>query len=115
MPVGEALLWFGLAVLILGVNLGVGALRFHGLLRGAGLHIDLGALLRAYVVASFFNLVLPGAMLGDVYRFWDAKRDTGEGSRVLAVVVLERVLSLAALGAIALVVAPVLPSLHGPG
>ncbi len=112
MPLGEALLWFGLAVLILGVNLGVGALRFRGLLRGAGLHIDLGTLLRAYLVASFFNLVLPGAMLGDVYRFWDAKRDTGEGSRVLAVVVLERVLSLAALGASALVVAPVLPSLH---
>ncbi len=111
-PVGEALLWFGVAVVLLGANLGIGALRFRGLLRGAGLHIGLGTLARAYLVASFFNLVLPGAMLGDVYRFWDARRDTGEGSRVLAVVVLERLLSLAALGAIALAVAPVIPSLH---
>lgn len=110
-PLLEALLWLGLASAILGVNLAVGALRFRGLLRGAGLKIDLGTLFRAYVVASFFNLVLPGGMLGDVYRFWDARRDTGEGSRVLAIVVLERVLSLAALGTIALGVAPVIPSL----
>ena len=112
MPLGAALLWFGLAVGLLGLNLVVGAIRFRGLLRGAGLQIGLAALLRAYLVASFFNLALPGAMLGDVYRFWDARRDTGEGSRVLAVVVLERILSLAALGAIALAVAPVIPSLE---
>ena len=111
MPLGAALLWFGLAVGLLGLNLVVGAVRFQGLLDGAGLQIGLATLLRAYLVASFFNLALPGAMLGDVYRFWDARRDTGEGSRVLAVVVLERILSLAALGAIALVVAPVIPSL----
>ncbi|MEE2673857.1 MAG: lysylphosphatidylglycerol synthase transmembrane domain-containing protein [Myxococcota bacterium] len=111
-PAGEALLWFGLAVLLLGLNLGIGAIRFRGLLRGAGLHIGLGSLARAYLVASFFNLVLPGAMLGDVYRFWDARRDTGEGSQVLAVVLVERLLSLAALGSIALAVAPVIPSLH---
>lgn len=111
-PAAEALGWFGLAVLLLGVNLGVGAVRFRGLLRGADLHIDLATLLRAYLVAAFFNLALPGAMFGDVYRFWDARRDTGEGSRVLAVVSLERILSLGALGAIALAVAPVIPSLH---
>lgn len=110
-PLGEALLWFGLAFSILGLNLAVGAVRFRGLLRGAGLQIELGTLFRAYLVAAFFNLVLPGAMLGDVYRFWDARRDTGEGSRVLAIVVLERVLSLAALGSIALAVAPVIPAL----
>jgi uncharacterized membrane protein YbhN (UPF0104 family) len=47
-------------------------------------------------------------MLGDVYRFWDARRDTGEGARVLGIVVVERLLSLAALGALALAVAPFL-------
>jgi uncharacterized membrane protein YbhN (UPF0104 family) len=109
-PPGEALLWFALAWAILGVSLVVGAVRFRGLLRGAGLDIGLPRLFRAYLVATFFNLVLPGAILGDVYRFWDARRDSGEGGRVLGIVVLERVLSLAALGSIALLVAPVIPS-----
>jgi uncharacterized membrane protein YbhN (UPF0104 family) len=112
-PLATGLLCFAGAFSILGASLLVGALRFRGLLRGADLEIELGTLLRAYLVAAFFNLVLPGAMLGDVYRFFDARRDTGEGSRVLAIVALERVLSLAALGSIALLVAPVIPSLHG--
>jgi uncharacterized protein (TIRG00374 family) len=109
-PVGEALLWFALAWTILGVSLAVGTLRFQLLLRGAELSVRFTTLFRAYLVATFFNLVLPGAILGDVYRFWDARRDTGEGGRVLGIVVLERVLSLAALGMIALVVAPFVPA-----
>ena len=109
-PVGEALLWFALAWVILGVSLAVGAIRFRVLLRGLGLDIPLSNLFRAYLVATFFNLVLPGAILGDVYRLFDARRDTGEGSRVLGIVVLERILSLAALGGIALVVAPAIPA-----
>ena len=105
-PPGESLAWFALAWALLGANLAVGALRFQGLLRGVALPVRIGGLLRAYLVASFFNLVLPGAILGDVYRFWDARRDTGEGARVFAAVVIERVLSIAALGAIAVVVSP---------
>ncbi len=112
-PPLESLAWFGGAWLLLGISLGIGALRFRGLLLGAGLDVDLGTLFRAYLVASFFNLVLPGAMLGDVYRFWDARRDTGAGGRVLGVIVLERVLSLAALGSVALAVAPAVPSIEG--
>jgi hypothetical protein len=111
-PLAEALLWFGLAIAILGVSLVVGAVRFRVLLRGAGLDAPLFALLRAYVVATFFNLVLPGAMLGDVYRFFDARRDLGEGATVFGIVVLERLTALAALGCIALAVAPVVPRIQ---
>lgn len=106
LPLAEGLAWFAGAWWLLGVGLAVGALRFRVLLRGAGLDIALSTLFRAYLVASFFNLVLPGSMLGDVYRFFDARRDTGEGARVLAIVVLERALSLAALGSLAMAVAP---------
>jgi uncharacterized membrane protein YbhN (UPF0104 family) len=109
-PLFESILWFALAWVILGASLVVGAVRFRGLLRGAALDIGLTRLLRAYLVATFFNLVLPGAILGDVYRIFDARRDSGEGGRVLGIVVLERILSLAALGSIALLVAPVIPS-----
>jgi len=105
----EALAWFGLAWALLGLSLVVGALRFRVLLRGAGLTMSFGALLRAYLVATYFNLVLPGAVLGDVYRFLDARRGTGRGSTVLGMVAVERLLSLSALGSIGLVVVPAIP------
>ena len=105
-PVVEGLLWFGLAWTILGSGLVVGATRFHVLLRGAGLEVAIGRLFRSYLVASFFNFILPGVILGDVYRLWDTRLDTGEGSKVLGIVALERLLGLAALGTIALAVAP---------
>jgi hypothetical protein len=111
-PPAQAVGWFAGAFSILGVSLGIGAVRFRVLLRGAGLDIGLAILFRAYLVATFFNLVLPGAILGDVYRFFDARRSTGEGARVLGVVVMERLLSLAALGSIALAVAPTISGIH---
>ena len=111
-PPVEALLWFGLAWAILGVGLWLGAIRFRILLRGGGLDVPLPVLFRAYLVATFVNLVLPGAILGDVYRFWDARRDTGQGSVVLGMVTVERVLSLAALGSIALAIAPAVPLIN---
>jgi uncharacterized membrane protein YbhN (UPF0104 family) len=112
-PAVEALAWFAVAVALFGANFAAGAARFSGLLRGAGLDPDYGPLFRAYLVASFANVVLPGG-LGDVYRFFDARRDTGRGGEVLGIVVLERLLSLAALGAIVLLALPFL-QLEGPG
>ncbi len=108
-PAVEVLLWFGLAWGILGVGLWLGAIRFRILLHGGGLDVPLPVLFRAYLVAAFVNLVLPGAILGDVYRFWDARRNTGQGPVVLGIVAVERVLSLAALGSIALAIAPAIP------
>jgi len=104
-----ALLCFAVAVFIFGVSFAVGALRFQTLLRGARLDPGFSPLFRAYIVAGFFNLVLPSAMLGDVYRFIDLRREMGKGSEVLGMVVLERLLGLAALGSIGLVVAPFMP------
>jgi len=108
-PAGEGLLWFGLAWGILGLGLAVGATRFQVLLRGAGLEVALVRLFRGYLVASFFNLILPGVILGDVYRLWDTRFYTGRGSQVLGIVALERLLGLAALGSIAIAVAPAIP------
>jgi len=111
-PLGQALLWFALAWGILGAGLLIGVVRFRVLLAGIGLGMGFATLFRAYLVATFFNLVLPGAILGDVYRFFDARRATGQGASVAGVVVLERLLSLAGLGAIALAIAPAVPLLQ---
>ncbi|MCG8592191.1 MAG: flippase-like domain-containing protein [Proteobacteria bacterium] len=101
----EMLAWFALASAVLGINLAVGAWRFQLLLGGAGHAVPGIALFRGYLVATFFNTLLPGAVLGDVYRVVDARREMRSGSRATGLVVLERLFSLAALGVLVLAVA----------
>ncbi len=108
-PAAVALAWMAVAAAVLGLSYAICTVRFHGLLAGAGMRPRYGTLLRAYLIAGFFNTVLPGAILGDVYRVWDIRTDSGRGSEALGLVVLERLLGLAALGAIFLVVAPFVP------
>ena len=102
-------LTFACALLIIGLGFGLNALRFRGLLRAAGSRAGWGGLLRAYLVAGFFNLVLPGAILGDAYRVMDIKSLAGRTSNALGLVVVERLLGLSALGSIGLVCLPFLP------
>jgi uncharacterized protein (TIRG00374 family) len=104
-----ALAWLAAAFVILGISFAIGASRFSILLRGAEFELEWRALFRAYLVAGFFNLVLPGAILGDVYRLWDVRQEAGQGSRALGILVVERLLSLAALGCLGLAAAPFIP------
>lgn len=103
--------WSGIlvAIALFGASYAIGAMRFRLLLASAGMPARFASLLRAYLIASFFNLVLPGLIMGDVYRLADARRDTGRGADVLGIVALERLLGFAALGAMALLAAPLLP------
>jgi hypothetical protein len=105
----EAGSWFLIALVIFAITFAIGALRFSTLLRGAGFDIGWRILFRAYLVAGFFNLVLPGAILGDAYRLWDVRREEGKGSRALGIIAVERLLSLSALGCLGLVAAPFIP------
>jgi len=105
----EASCWFALAFSLFGVSFAIGASRFATLLAGAGLEVAWRVLFRAYLVAGFFNLVLPGAILGDVYRVYDVRRTAGEGSRALGIVAVERLLGFSALGCFGLVAAPFIP------
>lgn len=114
LPLPRALAWLAAAVALFGLNFAVGALRFQLLLRGAGLPAHLAPLLRAYVVASFFNLLLPTGLPGDAFRLTAARRDLGRGAELLGVLALERLLSLAALAALVLGALPQLPGLEPP-
>jgi uncharacterized membrane protein YbhN (UPF0104 family) len=108
-PPPLAFAWFAAALLCFGLSFVAVARRFQVLLDAAGLETVFPTLLRAYVVANFLALVLPSALLSDVYRVVDARRDTGRSIEVIAVAAAERVLSLAALGIVVLVAAPFAP------
>jgi uncharacterized membrane protein YbhN (UPF0104 family) len=108
-PLPEALGWFAAACVLFGASFVVVARRFLVLLRAVGLEARLAPIVRAYVIANFLTIVLPSAVFSDVYRIADARRDTGSGAEVLAMVALERVLGLAALGGLVLAAAPFVP------
>jgi uncharacterized protein (TIRG00374 family) len=108
-PLPEALAWFAGACAIFGASFAVVALRFVVLLRAVGLEASWWSTFRAYVVANFLNLILPTAFLSDVYRVADARHEAGRISEVVAMVALERVLSVAALGVVVLAATPFVP------
>jgi hypothetical protein len=108
-PPGATLAWLALACALIGSSFAAGAARFRTLLRGAGIEVPFGALLRAYLVSAFFNLVFPGGLGGDAWRIWDVRRGTGRGSEALGIVAVERVVSLAALVLLALLAISFVP------
>jgi uncharacterized membrane protein YbhN (UPF0104 family) len=101
--------WAAAAAVCFGLSTAISAWRFRMLLRAGGLVVGFAVLVRSYLVAGFFNQVLPGVVLGDVYRIWDTRQATGRGSDVVGFIALERLLGLSALGTIGALAAPALP------
>ncbi len=112
-PPTVAMAWFLAAIACFGLSFAAVARRFQLLLDAAGMTAPFPPLLRAYVVANFLALVLPSALLSDVYRVVDARHDTGRSIEVIAVAAAERILSLAALGVVVLAAAPFAPLPEG--
>jgi len=110
----------GLATILFGASFLLGALRFSVLLRGAGLEADLPLLTRAYLVAGFINLTVPGGVAGDAYRWIDARRgvdarggnhpETGRGAALAGILALERLLAIAALAGLGVFAVTVMPN-----
>ena len=106
--------WFLVGSCAYGVATAAAALRYLILLRGSGLNPDWRSVLHAYLFANFVGMLLPSGVMGDAYRFVDARRDTGRGVEVLSALVVERLLGLASLCAVGLMAAPFVPSLGTP-
>lgn len=102
----EILGWVLAGTLLYGTTLACAALRFDVLLRAAGIQTPFPHCLRMVLVAHFFNSVLPGGVVGDVWRVYDGHDQTRRGPAVLSVVAVERVLGLQALGLVAIGAVP---------
>jgi glycosyltransferase 2 family protein len=75
----------------------VSAIKWYCLARATGLPVGLGRLYAYYIVGSFFNLVLPSSIGGDVVRIHELGRYTGRYADSAAVVFVERFSGLAML------------------
>jgi len=110
LPLPATLLWVAAGFLLCGATLALAALRFHVLMRAARVPSDFRSAWHLLLVATFFNTVLPGGVLGDAWRVWQGHDRLRRGPAVLGVVALERVLGLQALGLVALCGAPWVPT-----
>lgn len=94
------LLAVGYATHLLGIVLS--ASRWRVLLRAHGVDRPIPTLVRSVLVASFFNNFLPSTIGGDALRAYDSYRFGGRRASVATAVVVDRLLGLLALGALAL-------------
>jgi glycosyltransferase 2 family protein len=94
--------WFGAAIAINIVATGIMALRWYLLLRARGRR-DPGLwwLFETYSIALLLGQILPTAVGGDAVRAIDLARRTGARAEAVSSVLVDRVVGLAALGALA--------------
>jgi uncharacterized protein (TIRG00374 family) len=94
--------WFGAAIGINIVATAIMALRWHLLLRARGRR-DPGLwwLFETYSIALLLGQILPTAVGGDAVRAIDLSRRTGARAEAVSSVLVDRVVGLAALGALA--------------
>jgi uncharacterized membrane protein YbhN (UPF0104 family) len=100
-------LWLVLAAAgITTVQIAIGSLRWHVVLRRLGVPTTFQESLRLFYIATFFSACLWGAMSGDVVRAWLSSRDRGNITTIILSVVLDRVAALAGVAILVLVTAP---------
>jgi uncharacterized membrane protein YbhN (UPF0104 family) len=98
--------WLAAAWLLLGVPIGLIAVRWRWLLRVQGLRLGLGKVFAITCVGQFFNSFLLGATGGDVMRVAYVMREVPEAKTRAAVSILvDRAMGLAVLAILALLAA----------
>jgi glycosyltransferase 2 family protein len=95
------LLWTAAALAVYGLMLVVSAWRWRLLLRIQDVRVGFGRLTQSFLVATFFNNFLPSNIGGDVVRVADTAREAGSKTLATTIVLLDRVLGLVALLALA--------------
>jgi len=94
----NALPFTALALLLLFMAVLGTSWRFCLLLSSVGLHLSLGASLRLSLIGGFFNTFLPGLNGGDLVRIYLVTQPyAGERTKVVATLLLDRLIGLAAL------------------
>jgi uncharacterized membrane protein YbhN (UPF0104 family) len=100
--------WVAVALLLIMSSLVVRAYRWRLLLRGLGVEMPFGRLVRLYFTGHFFNAFLPTGFGGDVVRILEVKR-TVPGDIAAGTVLLDRLTGLLMLFVLALVALPFRP------
>ncbi len=98
--------WLVPALLVKLMGVLSGVLRWRWLLRGQELDVGLGHLVGSFLVGRFIGLVVPGTVGLDGYRAYDIARHARAPAKSIAVILVEKVIGLFALGLLILVTLP---------
>lgn len=101
--------WVALAVVASVISMTINVKRWQVMLAGQGSGASLLKLIRLYLIAMFFNNILPSRFGGDVVRAYGASINVTSKTRSAAAVIMDRLLgaiSVLLLGVIAIVVNP---------
>jgi uncharacterized protein (TIRG00374 family) len=101
--------WVALAAVLAFVSMVINVKRWQVMLRGQGGGASLGTLTRLYLIAMFFNNVLPSRFAGDVVRAYGASINVTTRTRSAAAVIMDRLvgaISVLLLGVLAIVINP---------
>jgi glycosyltransferase 2 family protein len=82
------------------------AVRWKVILQHFGARAGLAGLWRYTLIGGFFNQILPSGVGGDLFRIWYARKRNASAREAVGSVVVDRMLGLVALTAIAIVGAP---------
>lgn len=98
--------WLALAVLIKGIGIGAGIIRWKILLDGQSLNLRTADLGGAYLIGRFLGSFLPSTIGLDAYRTYYASVRTHKVAKCFAVTLVEKVIGLFALSTLALIALP---------
>jgi uncharacterized protein (TIRG00374 family) len=79
----------------------LGAAQWRWILRAAGIGLRFGVALRLYVAGLFLNNFMLGNVGGDVYKIYTVGRNAGEMGRAAGATIVDRLVGLSALCALA--------------
>jgi len=104
--VGQNLWLLAAAAAIMVVQIVLGGLRWHVILRELDAPVRLPDSIRLFFIAGFFNAWLWGAVGGDVIRVWLSYRGQLSASTAVNSVILDRVAAVAGVAVLVLATAP---------
>jgi uncharacterized membrane protein YbhN (UPF0104 family) len=88
-------------------------MRWQLILQHFGARLRFMGLWRYTLIGGFFNQILPSGVGGDLFRIWYARKSSASAREAVGSVVVDRMLGLVALTAIAIVGAPFILSRNG--
>lgn len=97
--------WLAATLGLVALDRAVMILRWHLLLRSAGVELPAGSAVRIFLVSSFVGSFLPAGIGGDLSRAYSVATKTSQGAEAVASVAIDRLLGMIAivlLGAIGL-------------
>ena len=84
------MMWFGVALVVMGINVLIRAYKWQILLRVHDTHIPFGAVNQMLFMSIFFNNFFLGTLGGDAFRIYRARGYSGSITGVATSVVMER-------------------------